>query len=910
MPLPHPMSGESQDDWMERCVSDDQMVSEFPDNDQRLAVCSDIWERKKMPTILEAIRSRATKQTEFGYGIMTADRYVKNMQDAVGLPLCYDQASTRRMSFNDAMTKAANTLVYSNPEMVVLEKAAPDQVRLEGVELPKNTLMVFKHVLTTPRKDRDGDVLRTEGAIVDPRMLLLWQHTHTLPIGKMLAVAEHNSKRLVLISAIVDINPLAHDAAIMVDNDMARFSHGFRALEFQQLKEVEGETTGGEGFDIRKFEIIEESIVSVPSNADAEVIDRFVSLVDNGKLCSPLLKEYGKSLRREMPVIVAGFTLKGNGDGHEEKAADRAEGRTSEKASDLPNQDEREDGQEAAQLPEVKQVQVGRVKAFDPELEHLEASRLEYEWTSRWLDCQVKEMEVISTFVPRYRMGSFLTGLKHQKANSTVRDVRNLTREGREEPPSYEVIQLNSRLSDTFLSEGIEFLQAPTGEKYCVKIKSTYGGVQVVTYAKLGSAIATTMIDDSWKFAQENNFLKGEAFCLSGEFLSRKAMEWDDVFLEDVNKKALQRTVRLINEQKAGMPNRGAIVMGPPGCGKTMTGRVILNKAEATFIWVAAKDFWKMGAVEGLCAAFELAAELAPAVIFMEDVDNWISSYAVDVIKTEMDGIGKGSGVVTVLTTNYPDRFPDALIDRPGRFHDVLLFDLPSDKVRREMLTKWTDGVVAESQIDALVKRTSGYSGAHIYELVYFAKTLQTEEEGLSLDMALTKAVEKIDSQRALIDANQLAGSNFRKSSGLPEKVKQYLSGLKPMPKSTIVETTKAGRVLSAANLKMIQDCIDDLKACIDTDKDMARGTQAICERVVSKLEKVASYAATESDDSEDKPAKPEKSANVSVKEAMGIFLAEASDSDRREMVLFLSTLEHLHTQEKMAAEYEALVGQ
>lgn len=294
--------------------------------------------------LLDAVRGRldgAGKQSPFGYGILTADRYVANLQDCVGLPDCYRYAKTRTASFGDAMRKARQTLVYSNPDMDLLEvfdgtkapAGAPD-----GVEWPKNMLMSFVHILTTPRKDRDGDVLRTEGAIVDPKMLLLWQHVHTLPIGKMVYVVEHNAKRLVLCSAIVDTNPLAHDAAVMVDNDMARFSHGFRALEFSQLKESPADPTGAAGgFDVKRFEIMEESIVSVPSNADAEVVDKVVTLVEGGKLRSPLLKAMGRRLRESLPLTVAGVAMPGamakGADNEDDTAGAAVEDGTGDKAS-------------------------------------------------------------------------------------------------------------------------------------------------------------------------------------------------------------------------------------------------------------------------------------------------------------------------------------------------------------------------------------------------------------------------------------------------------------------------------------------------------------------------------------------------------------------------------------------------
>ncbi len=168
------------------------------------------------------------------------------------------------------------------------------------LDIPKNTLMIFRHVLTTSNKDRDGDILRTDGATVDPSMLLLWQHVHTLPIGKMLGIAEHTKDKLSLFSAIVDINELSHDAAVMVENKMGRFSHGFSADEFEKLEGEEDNLFGG--FDIKKFSIREESLVSIPANADAETEEIILSMVEGGKLTSSVMKEVGTSIRERRPV--------------------------------------------------------------------------------------------------------------------------------------------------------------------------------------------------------------------------------------------------------------------------------------------------------------------------------------------------------------------------------------------------------------------------------------------------------------------------------------------------------------------------------------------------------------------------------------------------------------------------------
>ena len=62
--------------------------------------------------------------------------------------------------------------------------------------------------------------------------------------------------------------------------------------------------------------------------------------------------------------------------------------------------------------------------------------------------------------------------------------------------------------------------------------------------------------------------------------------------------------------------------------------------------------------------------------------DNWINGKIIDMMKTELDGMKKNKNVLTILTTNNPENFPDALLDRPGRFHDVLSFENPSKSIR------------------------------------------------------------------------------------------------------------------------------------------------------------------------------------------------------------------------------------
>ncbi len=268
--------------------------------------------------LLSLIRQRKTKNTQWRYGITTADSYVKTLQECIGSDKCYRLMSRGNVGLDDLLQKASNTLVYSNPDMDFGEMTFKStEGSFPGLELPKNTLIAFRHVLTSSRKDRDGDVLHSDGASVDPKMLLLWQHVHTMPIGKAIQVVDQNPNRLVMVSAIVDMNELCHDAAVMVDNGMGRFSHGFQATEFKEIKEGSGMSSG---FDVKRFEILEESLVSVPANPDAETQEVILDLVEGGKLKSAMMREMGKTIRSKRNVTVPGVEIKyRERDGEKEK---------------------------------------------------------------------------------------------------------------------------------------------------------------------------------------------------------------------------------------------------------------------------------------------------------------------------------------------------------------------------------------------------------------------------------------------------------------------------------------------------------------------------------------------------------------------------------------------------------------
>jgi len=327
MPI-KPRDNESESEFVSRCIQQEMDEGTTDDPKQAAAICYSYWRnggdkksamnhannqtgQETHAALLHLVKSRGSRGQRFGQGIWTADKYVQSIAECVGPGICQRYFGSQEKSFAIAMKEAAGKLTFSGPDLLIDENS-PTRVKLASglasiksvlgdVELPQHTMMAFVHTLTTPREDRDGDVLETAGAVLDGKMPLLWQHVHTLPVGRMLKVVEHSADRLKLAGVLLDINDLTNDAGKLLEANALRFSHGFRALDFSERNK---EAAGAVGFRVKSYEIMEESLVSVPSNVDAEV-----ELLSRGKLKSEVFKSHAKAMQRLVPKKHAGVAM-------------------------------------------------------------------------------------------------------------------------------------------------------------------------------------------------------------------------------------------------------------------------------------------------------------------------------------------------------------------------------------------------------------------------------------------------------------------------------------------------------------------------------------------------------------------------------------------------------------------------
>jgi ATP-dependent metalloprotease FtsH len=269
--------------------------------------------------------------------------------------------------------------------------------------------------------------------------------------------------------------------------------------------------------------------------------------------------------------------------------------------------------------------------------------------------------------------------------------------------------------------------------------------------------------------------------------------------------------------QLGGKIPKGALLIGPPGTGKTMLAKAVAGEANVPFFSISGSDFVEMFVGVGASRVrdlFKQAKEKAPCIVFIDEIDavgrargrnvnfgsNDERENTLNQLLTEMDGFGTNMGVIILAATNRADILDRALL-RAGRFDRQIHVELPDLTEREAIFKVHLRPLKLEKDFDIafLARQTPGFSGADIANVC--------NESALIAARKNKKVVEKQD----FLDAvDRIVGGLERKSKiiSMQEKktiayheaghatVSWLLEHASPLLKVTIIPR---GRALGAA---------------------------------------------------------------------------------------------------------------
>ena len=263
---------------------------------------------------------------------------------------------------------------------------------------------------------------------------------------------------------------------------------------------------------------------------------------------------------------------------------------------------------------------------------------------------------------------------------------------------------------------------------------------------------------------QARKFGQGHGRLFDG---SRPSVTFIDVAGVEEAKEELKEVVEFLKDQKkfsalgARIP-KGVILVGPPGCGKTLLAKAVAGEAGVPFFSISGSEFVEMfvgvGAsrVRGL---FDKARKNSPCIIFIDEIDavgrhrgaglgggHDEREQTLNQLLVEMDGFEPWANIIVIAATNRPDILDPALL-RPGRFDRQVVLDHPDVKAREAILEVHLKGKPVSSTIDvsSVAKQTPGFTGADLANVANEAAILAARRERPKITMEeLNEAVDRV----------------------------------------------------------------------------------------------------------------------------------------------------------------------
>ena len=244
-------------------------------------------------------------------------------------------------------------------------------------------------------------------------------------------------------------------------------------------------------------------------------------------------------------------------------------------------------------------------------------------------------------------------------------------------------------------------------------------------------------------------------------------VKFADVAGCDEEKEEMQEIIEYLKNPKkfskmgARIP-KGILMVGNPGTGKTLLAKAVAGEANVPFYSISGSDFVEMFVGVGASRVrdmFKNAKATAPCMIFIDEIDavgrqrgaglgggHDEREQTLNQMLVELDGMSDNSGVIVIAATNRPDVLDPALL-RPGRFDRQITVSLPDVKGREAILKVHARNkkLAPDTDLAALARRTPGFSGADLENVLNEAAILTVRQNKESIDLAcIDEAIDRV----------------------------------------------------------------------------------------------------------------------------------------------------------------------
>ena len=403
------------------------------------------------------------------------------------------------------------------------------------------------------------------------------------------------------------------------------------------------------------------------------------------------------------------------------------------------------------------------VETDDDELEYLldmmpdEEAMCKQDRRTRWLKASIetflgtKERIKDAVIQPRY-YGQLLSWALQRYIERDGWKVVRTTGCYRLEPIFMDV-NTDVEKTQKLIQNGCLFL-VRAGERMSVTIDAnmrSYNSV-VVTGPACQAKQVNEFADEVKRIIKEENFYRGKKIVLGERihFLDVPAKSWEDLVLDPATKDEIHaNTVGFLAILKQYdsygiLPKRGVLLAGQPGTGKTLICKVIMAQSPGiTCLTTNPYAFEGDPYIrEYIAELYDLAQDLAPSIVFLEDIDQFAQSraqhgYAKGAtllsLLSALDGVEEHEGIVTVATTNCLDTLDMAITERPSRFDRVIELNRPTLKERTELVSRLCRRIPLAEHIQAYIAdKTEKFTPAQLQEVIYTLVIMRNQKGGVT----------------------------------------------------------------------------------------------------------------------------------------------------------------------------------